>query len=292
MSYLDFERGITSEQIRHMRQIENAAALRQDMMERWRESERILRILRSIGSTSDEIKGMDDWFCGIKAYGSPSNSEREPRLRTPNGWFASRFQEEDIAFGSAFFEEFATSLQGSELIRPTVINEDFFAAMLGGETRLGHKMVYLPADGFWFKDPKVDAFCPTSDKKVEVLLSNYIVRCAEVMGGNVDTMFLIKEHRRPSVLASIVNRAKTVLEANPSFFEGDNAPRRSSNGRVFLPSNASSPEDFIHKAFAPKADGIVSVSEAYQKFLGYCEMENLTRVEFREFKQVARELVL
>ncbi len=34
------------------------------------------------------------------------------------------------------------------------------------------------------------------------------------------------------------------------------------------------------------------MSEAYQKFLGYCQMENLTRVEFTEFKRVAKDLVM
>ncbi len=33
----------------------------------------------------------------------------------------------------------------------------------------------------------------------------------------------IKEHRRPQVLAGIVHRAKTVLEADPRFFEGASA---------------------------------------------------------------------
>jgi hypothetical protein len=36
----------------------------------------------------------------------------------------------------------------------------------------------------------------------------------------------------------------------------------------------------------------VVVGEAYQEFLRYCQMGNLTRVEFTEFKRVAKELVL
>ena len=34
------------------------------------------------------------------------------------------------------------------------------------------------------------------------------------------------------------------------------------------------------------------VGEAYQEFLRYCQMGDLTRVEFKEFKPVAKELVL
>jgi len=83
-----------------------------------------------------------------------------------------------------------------------------------------------------------------------------------------------------------------VLEADPRFFEGADAPRRNSRGRILQPTLSSSPEDFIHSAFVPKEGGLVIVSEAYQRFLGYCQMENLTRIEFREFKRIARELVM
>jgi hypothetical protein len=64
------------------------------------------------------------------------------------------------------------------------------------------------------------------------------------------------------------------------------------NGRTLQPSDAASPEDFIHSAFTPKEDAVVIVSEAYQKFLGYCQMENLIRVDFTRFKQVARDLIM
>jgi hypothetical protein len=160
------------------------------------------------------------------------------------------------------------------------------------DIRLGHRIVYLPADGFWFRDTKLDAFRPTTDKKVEVLLRNYLVKCAQNMGAHVASQVLFPGHRRPSVLAGIVHRARTVLEAEPRFFEGANAPKRVSNGRILEPSIAASPEDFIHSTFVPKEGGVVMVSEAYQKFLGYCQRENLTRVEFTEFKRLAGELVM
>ena len=127
---------------------------------------------------------------------------------------------------------------------------------------------------------------------MEILLSNYLVKCAESMGRNVDSKPLVKDHRRPQVLAGIVNRARTVLEADPRFFEGADAPRRHLHGRILQPTISSSPEDFIHSAFVPKEGAVVIVSEAYQKFLGYCQMENLTQIQFTEFKRVAKDLVM
>ncbi len=135
------------------------------------------------------------------------------------------------------------------------------------------------------KERRVDAFCPTTDKKVEVLLSNYLVKCAENMRGNVDASVLIKDHRRAQVRSAFVKRVRTVLEADPRFFKGVDAPRRFLHGRTVQPALSASPEDFVHRAFVPLQGPSVFVSEAYQGFLRHCQMENLARVEFTEFKR-------
>ena len=292
MGYLEFEHGITGTQMRHMKEQREQLRLQEDMTGRWRESERILSILRTVGAVSGEINGLEEWFSRVKVHPRIPTGFDERLLGTPSGWFSAMFPDQTLSFGTAFFEETARGISGSMVIRPSVINEDFFAAMLGGERRLGHKVVYLPGDGFWFKDPRVDAFCPTTDKKVEVLLSNYLVKCAENMRGNVDASLLIKDHRRADVLSAIVKRARTVLEADPRFFEGVDAPRRFLSGRTVQPALSASPEDFIHRAFVPLQGASVVVSEAYQGFLRHCQMENLLRVQFTEFKRAAKDLVM
>ena len=288
MSYLDFERGISAESLRRQREIEAAECLRADMTHRWRESERILGILRTISSIPVDIAGMDQWFSRVRKLGS--EMDHEPR--TPNEWFQVRFPEVVRQFGRAFFNETRPNLHGTQVEIPLILNEDFFAAILAGERRLGHRMVYCPGDGFCFYDPRVDAFCPTTDSKVELLLSNYLLKCGEALEPFAETRLLFTEHRRPSVLNRIVNKAKTVLEADSRFFEGVNAARKYANGRVLQPATVSASEDFIHNAFTRSEGGSVIVGEAYQEFLRYCQMGNLTRVEFTEFKRVAKELVL
>ena len=59
MSYRDFELGITSKQLCHMREQEQAERLRSEMTTRWGESERILCIFRLIESVPGNIQGMD-----------------------------------------------------------------------------------------------------------------------------------------------------------------------------------------------------------------------------------------
>ncbi len=289
MGYLDLERGISAETLRRQREVEATERLRSDMSQRWRESERILGILRTLGALPEDIPGMDQWFSRVRKLGG-SEMEQEPR--TPNDWFQLRFPEAIRQFGRAFFNETKPNLHGAQVEIPLILNEDFFAALLTGEQRLGHRMVYCPGDGFWFYDPRVDAFCPTTDRKVELLLSNYLVKCGEALEPFADTRLLFTEHRRPPVLNRIVNKAKTVLEADSRFFEGSNAARKYTNGRVLQPATVSAPEDFIHNAFTRAEGGSVIVGEAYQEFLRYCQMGDLTRVEFKEFKRVAKELVL
>ena len=292
MSYQDFERGIPGSRLREWKEREERELLRQKMTSRWQESERILGILRAAGSVPEIPEGVEAWFNGVKDYPQSGIPAEQAGSWTPSSWFGSRFPEITERFGRAFFEETVVGLHGSPVVRAAVMNEDFFAAMLGGEKRLGHRIVHLPGEGFLYHDPKVNAFANTSDEKVEFLLSNYLIKCAEDMGRNVDSKLLVKDHRRPAVLAGIVSRAKTVLEADPRFFEGKSGARRYANGRVALPANASASEDFIHTAFTRAEGASLIVAEAYQEFLRYCQMENLTRVEFTEFKRVARELVL
>ena len=83
-----------------------------------------------------------------------------------------------------------------------------------------------------------------------------------------------------------------MLEADPRFFEGVDAPRRFLRGRMVQPALSASPEDFIHRAIGPFPGAVVVVSEAYQGFLRHCQGDNLGRVEFTEFKRAARELIM
>jgi hypothetical protein len=290
MSYRDFELGITSKQLRHMREQEQAERLRWEMTSRWGESERILSVLRSIRAIPETATGIEEWFSRVKSFSSMRLDES--CLLTPSGWFAARFPCEAQTYGRAFFEEMRTGMQASQAVLPHTINEDFFAAMLSGEKRLGHRMVHLPSEGFWFLDPKVGLFCPTTDQKVELLVSNYMVKCAEAMGGNVDSGPLLTVHRRSSVLSSIVKRARSVLEAEPRFFEGAGAPQRFLQGRILAPVASSSPAEFINRAIEPLQGGVVVVSEAYQGFLQHCQKENLARVGFSDFRKTARDLIM
>jgi len=287
MSYLDFERGVSAESLRRQREFEASERLKADMTERWRESERVLGILRTIGSIPEDIAGMEQWFSRVRKHGSETAHEQ----RTPNDWFQMRFPEAVRQFGRAFFNETKPNLHGAQVEIPAILNEDFFAAVLAGEKRLGHRMVHCPGDGFWFYDPRVDAFCPTSDSKVELLLSNYLVRCGEALEPFTETRLLLTEHRRPAVLSRIVNKAKTVLEADHRFFEGANGQTRYIEGKRVLALLEPSPQLFIKSAVARQEGALMSASEAYLAYAVYCDRHNLPKAEYSVFKASAGELI-
>lgn len=290
MGYREFEKGDPVNRLEQWKRQEARERTVREMTSRWRESERVLGILRSVGSVSDSSEGVESWFEEVKHVPLPENPTFDSPAWTANQWFSARFPEVRERFGAPFFEELTHAPAASSLICPTVLNEDFLAAMLGGEKHLGHRMVYLPGEGFLFRDPRVNAFVKTSDAKVEILLSNYLLKCAENMPRNVNAKLLFKDHRRPSILSSVVARAKVILEADMNFFTGKRV--QLSNQLGAGPAGIPSPERFVQTAFAQQEGATLVVREAYQEFLRYCEGENWIRMDYTEFKKAARAVVM
>src|SRR5438067_9483656 len=101
----------------------------------------------------------------------------------PNKWFADKFPEQAQQYGGAFLEGTWTDADGLKRFIPAYLNEDFFAAILGGNTELGHQVVWcIQEETFYFFDYRVDAFCPTTEEKLKLLLSNYLVRGSQECG--------------------------------------------------------------------------------------------------------------
>ena len=294
MSFLDLCNGRTAEQLRREREHIEACRLEADMKGRWRESERILGILRqgSAGpsAAAQDLASIESWYQRVRGFAGTAEEEKP---YTPNEWFIQRFPEEAYRYGAAFFSEALSKdpFQQTKFKR-ALINEDFFAAMLGGEKGLGHKIVYEEQSGFWFLDPKVDLFRLASPLKMELLLSNYLVKCLEAMGSRVDQTQFARDYLEPHLIKRIVEKSKVVLEVDSSFFNGEHAHSRILNGRVLSPLLINPPEEFIMSAFQPEEGCSVLVTDAYQEFLCYCQLGNFQRIKFKEFKEIAKELIL
>ena len=290
MSFLDLCNGRSSEQIRRERDRREAQRLEADMKSRWRESERILGILRQQSAEPIDAGNIESWYQRVRGFAGTAEEENP---RTANQWFARRFPTEAYRYGPAFFSESLTKDPFQQTkFRSALLNEDFFAAILAGEQGLGHRIVYEEDTGFWFHDPRVDLYRLASVLKMELLLSNYLVKCAEAVGAGVNQATLVADYRESHLIKRIVEKSKAVLEVDSEFFASKHGNSRILNGRVLAPSLFKAPEKFVLSAFQPEEGSSVMVTEAYQEFLCYCQLGHLKSVEFKEFKRIARELIL
>ena len=279
MSYADFERGIPSARLQKQRQEAAAKARRDDLYARFCESERILGILRSIKPECVEVtpEAMSTWYESIETddwVGSPA-------VESPSLWFNLKFPTEAERFGNAFLEEKTEHGQ----CRPLFANVDFLAAILGGEKGLGHQVVYSSDEGtFYFRDPVLDAFVPTTLAKIQLLASNYLVKCAEAFGNKVTILPLLDDFRRVNVLQAITSRAKVILEADKSFFHGPQGQIRCIDGYRLDPTSEAPHRLFVQKVMVRLPGARITVSEAYSHYARFCRTNHLPTLKMVDFK--------
>ena len=216
---------------------------------------------------------------------SYSTNSTEHGTNDPNGWFADKFPEQAQQYGAAFMEGTWTDADGLKRFIPAYLNEDFFAAILGGDKDLGHQVVWYPPEAtFYFFDYRVDAFCPTTAEKLKLLLSNYLVRCSQECGCLVDITNLVVKFRQDDVLQKVVSKAKAVLEADRLFFQGKDGQRRFIDGKYIEPNEEPSYQVFVKKAIVREPEGTVTLQDAFHRYFQFCrdhQMQPLTRQEFK-----------
>ena len=71
-----------------------------------------------------------------------TTDEASESTNNPNDWFTAKFPEQAQQYGPAFLEGTYTDANGLKWFIPTYLNEDFFAAILGGNKDLGHQVVW------------------------------------------------------------------------------------------------------------------------------------------------------
>ncbi len=178
-----------------------------------------------------------------------------------------------------------TDSDGLKRFIPAYLNEDFFAAILGGDKELGHQVIWFPPEEAWyFYDYRVDAFCQTTEEKLKLLLSNYLIRCSQECGSLVDITNLVVKFRQDDVLQRIVDKAKAALEADRLFFRGTDGQRRFIDGKFIEPNEEPSYRQFVKKAVVRAHDATVTLQDAFHRYYQFCrdqQMQPLTRQEFK-----------
>ena len=213
------------------------------------------------------------------------NDPESPRF-DPNEWFDKKYPTLTKKFGPAFLVGTESDFDGFTITYPVHPNDDFFAGLMGGDIQYKLLMVYLPSEkSFYFYDYQVDAFCPISDQKVQALVSNYLLRCALDCSHLVDIRNLVVNFRTDAWLKQITFKAKTILECERSFFEGNNGMRRFVDGMYLEPTAEPSYEQFITKTIAKNSEAKLTVSDAFSRYVQFCtdnHMPILARAKFKD----------
>src|ERR1017187_2530259 len=102
----------------------------------------------------------------------PCNDGSTPRPpTTPSEWFSKHFPQQAAMYGCPFIELKQTVGVGMHTIDPLAINTDFFGAILGGDKKLKHSVVYVENEmQFYYYEPLEKMYRPASEDKLGNLM--------------------------------------------------------------------------------------------------------------------------
>jgi len=220
----------------------------------------------------------------------------KPELRDSapfNTWFLEQFPKAVEQFGPGLLEGRYESADGDTRYIPVALNEDAWAAALGEKV----PMVYFPPEAqFYFFDPQAaegGAYSPTSIEKVELLVSNTLMRCAEACPPIVDIDRLVVKFREPETLKAVVRKAKTILACADNFFTGDKGMRRLVSGKVIEANAEPTYVQFVKKTLTRQPEAKLTIHDAFNGYYQFCKESGeppLTRNDFKDLvAQVIRE---
>ena len=192
-------------------------------------------------------------------------------------------------YGTPFLE--AKYLDGDleQRVNPIALNEIFFASILAGDESLGHKVVYYtPDEEFYFKDPREGGiFKPTTEDKLKTLLSLYILECAEQLTDTTPKLNLFVRFRKDEELQAIVNKAKSLLAVDKSFFGADSPNIRTGGAE----EKERVAKTFIKLVIELNPQKTITLTDSYSVFREFSGKKGLMLVERRHFEDLAGDII-
>src|SRR5208282_572789 len=126
-------------------------------------------------------------------------------------------------------------MNGRSVFIPESVNDLAFAAILGSPC-VGCQLVYFQPEAQWYcSDCRIDgAFFPTSEDKLGLLVSHLLIQCSQRCHPLAAKAVL--KLRTPQTVKGIISTAKSLLEADAQFFQGESGRRRFIAGRYIEPN--------------------------------------------------------
>jgi hypothetical protein len=219
----------------------------------------------------------------------PYNFDQQPSqpAKTPNEWFCQRYPIPFEKYGSPFLELVEPADNFTVQILPLSINIDFFAGVLGGRRDLGHHVIYFEPEMQWYFRDSDGIYKPTTAEKLGNLYRALMIKCAQDMLPNVHKLNLFHEWRSDHVVKAVVQRAKSILAANSTFFSATSQNQRIRGPELY--------ERLIHvlveTMLEPREGACLTVTQAYNAFCQLAQQRNLGQLKRSLFKELMRDLV-
>ena len=218
----------------------------------------------------------------------PFNTFDEPQKpKNPNAWFGQRYKHQVERFGSPFLELVEPVDAYSVQVLPITLNIDFFASVLGGRADLGHHVVYFEPDmQFYYLD--VDGlYKVTTADKLGNQYRALLMKCCQDMPANVHKLNLVNEWRSDHIAKQVVNRAKSVLAADSSFFSAT-----SKNQRIRgIELHERLARRFVDELLTSEPGQILMLQDAYTTFCSMLKKQELHPLKRSDFKAIVTPLI-
>ena len=210
--------------------------------------------------------------------------------QTASDYFNRKYPDLSLTYGAPFMEYTFRDLKQWDRTTVVGMNDDFFAALLGGDKRLGHHVVfYVPEQQFYFYDWRLGCYVPTTEEKLQLLLSQYLIHCCQAMPQLTDIGNLFLVYRNEGRFKNIIKKAKALLAADRSFFEPPNGHKRRCGGRILDPALEPPHKLFIREALAIEPERILTTNDCFDKYTAYCEIQKLEAVDRKPFTGLMTE---
>jgi hypothetical protein len=212
---------------------------------------------------------------------------QRPKTTTASSYFAQKFPALTQMYGAPFVEIRETSCDGFSRVTPISINTDFFAALLGQGQEPHLVVYYSPEMQFYFKEPLLQLYKPTTPEKLQNLFRAWLMRCAQELDDENNKLNLCVEFRFDKTAKAVVQRAKSILATESSFFSPE-SPHSRIKGPELLERLARL---FVEDLLAREQGQILKLHDAFSVFRVLLKQRDLPDIKRHEFTDVVAPLI-
>ena len=250
-----------------------------------------LSFLRTRQAETDPEPANDQilaWYKRLPARPKPlSYTGQVDGVKTLNQHFSQLFPDQTSQHGQAFLEVGQRDDTGQLQTTPLCLNHDAFAAFLS-DPGLGLDVVYYEADmQFYYLEPFLNIYKPVSGEKLQALYRGLLLRSAGLLKTAGAKLNIWAEFRSDKNARLVVQRAKSILAADSSFFSAT-SPHTRIKG-IELHERVA--RRFVDELLTNEPGQILRLADAYAVFRGLLKQRDLTDMKRSEFKAVVVPLI-